>query len=271
MARPRWFVEVVKMPFPYRFVLAELTKVPIIGHLIDYLFFDGDNVLYLPDDRVIQIHESIERSPEMMLPSQVVEHFIEQANHRWIMNTCLCRDAHDCEEYPTDLGCLFLGEATLGINPRLGRPVTKEEALDHVRRCREAGLVHMVGRNKIDTVWLGVTPGNKLLTVCNCCPCCCGWRLLPHVSPKISDKVTGMPGVTLTVTDRCLGYGLCIQDICFVDAIHLNNHRAVITEACRGCGRCVTVCPQNAIEISIDHDRFVEESINRLSSVVDVS
>jgi len=27
------------------------------------------------------------------------------------------------------LGCLFLGEAALGINPQLGRRVTKEEAL----------------------------------------------------------------------------------------------------------------------------------------------
>jgi len=56
-----------------------------------------------------------------------------------------------------------------------------------------------------------------------------------------------------------------------VDAIQLVNQRAVISDECRGCGRCVSVCPQEAIEISIDDDRFVEELINRLSPLVDVS
>jgi NAD-dependent dihydropyrimidine dehydrogenase PreA subunit len=270
MARPLWFVELVKKPFPYRFLLAELTKLPILGSLVDYMLFHGDDILYLPDDRVIEIHESVERPGEMVLPSRVVEHFIEQANHHWIMDACLCRQADKCEHYPVDLGCLFLGEATLGINPKLGRHVTKAEALEHVRRCREAGLVHMVGRNKLDTVWLGVGPGQRLMTICNCCPCCCIWRMIPNVAPEIGAKINRMPGVSLAVTDRCLACGDCTQDVCFVDAIHLNNHRAVITEACRGCGRCVRVCPQGAIELSIDDERFVEKSINRLSSRVDV-
>lgn len=271
MARPLWFVESFKIAFPHRFFLAELTKLPILGDLVDYLFFHGDDILYLPDDRVIEIHEEIDRPEEMALPSQVVEHFIEQARHHWIMDACLCRESETCEHYPVDLGCLFLGEATLGISPKLGRPVTKEEAIEHVRRCREAGLVHMVGRNKLDTVWLGIGPGNKLLTICNCCPCCCVWRLMPNVAPEISAKINRMPGVNLSVTDRCLACGACTRGVCFVDAIHLNDHRAVITEACRGCGRCVSACPQDAIELTIDDDRFVEKSINRLSTLVDLS
>jgi ferredoxin len=266
-----WFVELIKKPFPQRFLLAELTKVPGLGQLIDRVLFDGDSILYLPTDQVIQINEAIEGVEEMVLPSQVVEHFIEQANHHWIMNDCICRDAEKCEDYPVDLGCLFLGKATLGINPQLGHPVSKEEALAHVRRCREAGLVHMIGRNKLDTVWLGVGPGEKLLTVCNCCPCCCLWRMLPHVSPEISAKVSAVPGVSVAVTERCAGCGICIDGVCFVDAIRLDNGRAIISDACRGCGRCVGVCPQKAIELSIDDDRFIEESITRLSSLVDVT
>jgi ferredoxin len=207
----------------------------------------------------------------MVLPSQVVEHFIEKANYHWIMNTCICRDAQGCDDYPVDRGCLFLGEATLGINPRLGRRVTKEEALAHVRHCREAGLIHLIGRNKLDTIWLGVGPGDKLMTICNCCPCCCLWRVLPYVAPRISDKVTRMPGLTVQVSDRCVGCGTCAQDVCFVDAIRLVEDHAMIGDMCRGCGRCVAVCPQEAIEISIGRDQFVKESIRRIAPLVDVA
>jgi ferredoxin len=271
MSRPKWFVQLIKMAFPGRFLAARATRLPVVGSLMDHWLFGGDHLIYLPKDLVIQVDESIELPGEMVLPSQVVEHFIEAASVHWIMNTCICREGSQCEEYPIELGCLFLGEAALGINPKLGRRVTVEEALEHVRRCREAGLVHLIGRNKLDTVWLGVGPGDRLLTICNCCPCCCLWRMLPHVSPQIGAKVTRMPGVAVTVNGRCVGCGLCTQDVCFTDAIQLVEGRAVIGQACRGCGRCVEVCPQGAIELSVEHAGFVQESVRRLAPLVDVS
>lgn len=92
--------------------------------------------------------------------------------------------------------------------------------------------------------------------------------MLPDLAPGISGKITKMPGVTLTVTDRCVGCGTC-EEVCFVHAITVDDH-AVITEACRGCGRCVEVCPQKAIEISIEGD-FIKESIDRIAQLVDVT
>jgi NAD-dependent dihydropyrimidine dehydrogenase PreA subunit len=274
MSRPLWFVQLIKKMFPNRFAAARATKVPIVGGIFDRWLFEGDDLMVLPRDQAIEtieINHSLGRPGETVLPSEVVEHFIEQASVHWVMDACICRDASQCEDYPTDLGCLFLGEAALGINPQLGRRVTEEEALAHVRRCREAGLVHLVGRNKLDTVWLGVGPGDRLLTVCNCCPCCCLWRVLPHVAPRIGAKVTRMPGLTVTVNGRCAGCGACTEGVCFVDAIHLVDGRAAISDACRGCGRCVDVCPQEAIEITIDGGQLVGEAIGRISPLVDVS
>jgi ferredoxin len=271
MAHSPRFVQVVKRVFPGRFLPARATKLPILGQLVYRWVFDGDAMIYLPRDQVIPVNQAIDQPGEMILPSQVVQHFVEQANHHWIMNVCICRDASKCQDYPIDLGCLFLGEAAVNIDPRLGRRVTKEEALAHVQRCREAGLVHLIGRNKLDTVWLGVGPGHKLLTICNCCPCCCLWRVLPYVAPQIGDQVSRMPGVAVTVSDRCVGCGTCTQGVCFVDAIHLVEGRAVIGEACRGCGRCVTTCPQAAIELSIEHGQFVAEAIAHISPLVDIS
>ena len=274
MSRPLWFVQFLKQVFPSRFLFARATRVPVVGSIFDRWLFEGDDVIILPHDRAVQtirVDQPLDPADEIVLPSQVVEHFIEQANVHWIMNACICRDANQCEDYPIELGCLFLGEAALGINPRLGRRVTKEEALAHVRRCREAGLVHLIGRNKLDTVWLGIGPGDRLLTICNCCPCCCLWRVLPDVAPRISAKVTRMDGVLVTVGDRCVGCGTCTQGVCFVDAIHLVDGRAVISDACRGCGRCVDVCPEQAIEITVDGGQFVEAAIGRISPLVDVS
>lgn len=270
MGRPLWLIALLRRAFPHRFLAARLTRVPVVGRALDYLLFAGDRLFYLPADRVIPIGQPLERPEETVLPSAVVEHFIEMAHDHWIMNTCICREASHCRDYPIDLGCLFLGRAALGINPRLGRRVTKQEALAHARRCREAGLVHMIGRNKLDTVWLGVGPGHRLLTICNCCPCCCLWRVLPQMAPAIGAKVTRLPGVTVAVTGRCAGCGACTKGVCFVDAIRLTNGRAVISESCRGCGRCVDVCPQRAIEITID-GLALRDAIDRLSPLVDVT
>ena len=269
MARPLWLVTLLKLGFPGRFLLARLTRAPVLGALVDRWLFAGDHLVYLPRDRVIPIGQPLEPPGEVVLPSQVVEYFIERAGYHWLMDTCICRSASRCRDYPIDLGCLFLGRAALGINPRLGRRVSREEALAHVRRCREAGLVHLVGRNRLDTVWLGVGPGERLLTICNCCPCCCLWRVLPHIAPQIGRKIARMPGVTVAVTDRCTGCGACTKDVCFVQAIHLNGGRATISDACRGCGRCVSTCPHEAIELSVDGDA-VATAIARLSALVDV-
>jgi Pyruvate/2-oxoacid:ferredoxin oxidoreductase delta subunit len=271
MGRPLWLVKIIKKAFPTRLWLAGVTKVPGIGRLVDYGLFWDDDIIYLPKDNVIQINEPINRPADTVLPSAVVEHFIREANHHWIMDFCLCREADHCHDYPRELGCLFLGEAVLKINPRLGRLVSEDEALDHLSRCRAAGLVHMIGRNKLDSVWLNVKPSEKLMTICNCCPCCCLWTMLPDIAPRIGTKINRMPGVSVSVSDRCTGCGTCTDGGCFVNAIHMADDHAVISEDCRGCGRCADECPHSAIEVHIADLDFVGNSIEKLTTLVDVT
>jgi len=271
MGRPLWFNELVKMIFPGRFLAARVTKVPVVGELVDRWLFAGDDLIYIPSNQVVPINEPVGGAEQLILPSQVVDHFIEKANVHWIMNSCICRDANRCQDYPIELGCLFLGEAALGINPEMGRSVTKEAALEHVKRCQEAGLVHMVGRNKLDTVWLGVNPGSKLLTICNCCPCCCVWGVLPEVTPQINAKVNRMPGLTVSITDECIACDLCLDDVCFVNAISVSDGYYHIDDICKGCGRCVAICPAEAIEITIQDDQFIKATVARISPLVDLS
>ena len=268
MARPVWFVNFLKWLYPSRRIFARMTQVPLVGDLIDEVVFKGDEIYYLPKDRTIQIDAPIDSPQSLVLPSQVVEHVINQASHHWIMNFCICREGEKCQEYPRGLGCIFLGEPVTQINSELGRLVSKEEALEHARQCREAGLVHMVGRNRLDSIWLGAGPAEDLLTICNCCPCCCLWGVIPDLSPRISQKFDRMPGVEVLVMDNCTGCGLCTNGICFTDAIGIADGRAYITRACLGCGRCVEICPENAISLTFNGNENIQEMISRLDKLM---
>jgi ferredoxin len=271
MGRPIWFVNLIKRAFPGRFFLARTTRIDPIGRLVKHLFFEGDELSYLPSNLHIPIGESPSTHGDIVVPEQIIDYFIERATHLWVMDECICRSASGCKSYPIDLGCLFMGEATLKINPQLGRQVSKDEARTHLERARQEGLVHLIGRNKIDTVWLGVGPGRRLLTVCNCCPCCCLWRMHPDLTQGIQSTLHRMPGVRVAVTGECSGCELCLDDICFVSAIEISSGRASIGEGCLGCGRCVTVCPEDAITFQIETQDFIQATIDRISPLVDVS
>jgi Pyruvate/2-oxoacid:ferredoxin oxidoreductase delta subunit len=266
-------VSLLKKTFKSRFSLARATvRHKLFKKIIDRIMFKGDGIYYLPRDSTIAINQDAGELPDSMaVPSRVVAHFIDQASVHVVINKCICRDAAHCKDYPIDLGCLFLGEAASRISPALGHRVSKEEAKEHVKKCRDAGLVHLVGRNKLDTVWLNIRPGEKLLTICNCDPCCCLWRMLPDLAPDIARKVTHMPGVSVVVSDRCTGCGTCADGSCFVKAVRMDGKKAIIDqEACRGCGRCAERCPSHAIDVFISDKLFVDTTIDAIQQLVDV-
>lgn len=273
MARPMWFVELLKKSFGLRFIGAEMTKWPILGRVMERALFNGqhngDALFYLPKDRVV-INETIAQEENIVLPSEVVAHFIKKAKYVYLMNTCICREAGDCQAHDHQIGCIFLGEAVLDINPQLGQLVDVDTALAHVERARESGLVHLIGRDKIDAVWMGVKPYTKLMTICNCCSCCCLFRFLPNLAPKLQKKIERMPGLRMVVDEECVGCGSCTESVCFINAIQIEGGKANISEDCRGCGNCVEVCPVGAIRAVIERDDYIEHTIQRLSEAVDV-
>jgi NAD-dependent dihydropyrimidine dehydrogenase PreA subunit len=273
MPRQPFSVSLIKKTFKSRFALARATaKHALFKRIVNRVAFKGDGIYYLPRDKTITIEQDAGTLPgSMAVPSLVLDHFIDQANVHVVMNKCICRDAAQCKDYPVDLGCLFLGEAAAHINPTLCRRVTREEAKAHEKKCRDAGLVHMLGRNKLDTVWLNVQPGEKLLTICNCDPCCCLWKMLPDLPPDIARNVSRMPGVTVTVTDKCTGCGSCASGTCFVNAVHVEGKMASIDqEVCRGCGRCAEKCPSHAIHVAVDDHLFIKATIDAVERIVDV-
>jgi ferredoxin len=39
---------------------------------------------------------------------------------------------------------------------------------------------------------------------------------------------------------------------------------------CRGCGRCVEICPEEAIVLTIDGEENIQELLQRLDNLVDL-
>lgn len=267
-SRSLWQRKLIVKMWPARRYFAAMTKWPLVGWLMKRFLFEGDFLTFLPSE------EALQKKVKIALPAIVVDHFIEKADYRFLMNACICRDANDCRDYPVDIGCLFMGEAARRINPVLGRPVSIEEARALQRRSEKAGLISLVGKNRLDKVWLGVDPIERLLTVCHCCECCCLWKLVNVLSSSITDMVQKMEGVEVSVNDSCIGCGNCLE-LCFTKALALKNGRAVIDDKlCRGCGRCVINCRQEAIDLTFrDNDYFQKclELIGRVEDKVDVT
>jgi Pyruvate/2-oxoacid:ferredoxin oxidoreductase delta subunit len=260
------FVKLLERLFPQRFKIAKLTKLPVARWIVSKMLFEKNNLTYLPKDNLVEIslNKEIEPVDSIVVPSSIVDYFIDQSSYRVVMNFCICREAMQCSNHSMHLGCLFMGEAVRKIPKNLGKSVSKTEAKEHVHQCRNEGLVHLIGRDKLDETWLGVGSKTPLLTVCNCCTCCCLWRMLPVLDQSLASTVKKMPGIKIHINDQCTECGICTKDICFIDNIHIKDGSAVIGENCVGCSRCIDICPQKAITLTIENSNFIEKTIERV-------
>ena len=260
------FVRLIEKWFPHRFKFAKFTHVPIIRKIVTKMLFDKNDITYLTKDNVVKIilNKKIDPPDSIVVPSKVVEYFIEKSSYRVIMDFCLCREAMQCKDYSIDLGCIFMGESAKNIPHELCRPASKKEALEHVEKCRKEGLVHLIGRDKLDETWLGVGSKIPLITICNCCNCCCLWRMLPYLEKSLSSTVKKMPGIKIIVNEDCNGCGTCTRNICFINNIKVKDGVAEIGKSCLACGRCIEICPNNAIELIIEDKDFIKKTIERV-------
>ena len=261
---------IVNRIFNWRFRISDLTKKSkIFSKFANKMLFENDDLVVIPN--AVPVNQKIEGENSEFLPSDVMKEVIKQCDDIVIMDSCLCRTSSKCEDYPHDIGCIFLGPASRKIPRTIGHTATVEEALEHVDRADAAGLSHIVGRNKIDSLWMNVRPDKGLLTICHCCPCCCLWKVVPHLDDEISSKVNRLEGITVTHDkEKCMNCKKCIiNKTCMFDAITLENNEVSINQDnCLGCGLCAKMCKFDAITIDYT-DKSINNIINRTYNLIE--
>jgi len=272
---PRISVYIVGKVFGTRYWLASQTrKHPSFAKIVRKIAFDEDDMIVLPKNstakrRTVEVGIDIDNAGDRnVMPSEIVKNVLRKSDKIFIMNFCLCRRSNKCQEYPISKGCIFVGRGTQSIPPEYGHFASSEEACNYIDECSELGLVHIIGRNKLDSIWLNTHNKRDLMTICNCCPCCCLWNMARDIDPLISATFRRVEGASVELdTSKCIGCGICYEQ-CFVRAISLANGKCSIDQgSCRACGRCTEACPADAITIGFDPG-VVESETGRILSLV---
>jgi NAD-dependent dihydropyrimidine dehydrogenase PreA subunit len=213
-------------------------------HLLEEYLADGGAVGIMQPQpsihRVLPAHGAVKF--EQILPYEDVrELLLNPDNNKFRIRDCQCRKAQD---FHGDRKCDFTLRACISFSTLAHVPtpskkveISREEALDILDQCRDAGMVHTV---------TNVVKGINY--ICNCCGCCC--EMLRGIKEwGIEKSVASSSYFAFLDPDECEGCETCIER-CQVDAIFEQDGVAVVDrERCIGCGLCATGCPNDAAKL----------------------
>ncbi len=189
-----------------------------------------------PITRVIPVEQAIDVRTEV-LPYEVISKMLDR-NDTYALAHCACRVSLGKCDKPKDV-CLITDKTGRYLIERgFAKEITKEEALEVVRRAEEAGLVHTTNNSQ-----------DRLSLICNCCPCCC--TILRGLTQLKNPNAFAVSRWQAEVdAEICQGCGVCEDERCPVSAIRVNDSVAVVDpERCIGCGLCVTTCNDEAVSL----------------------
>ncbi len=201
-----------------------------------------------PFTRVIPVGVTIEAKTHILAFEDVRE-IIENAK-RLSVTKCTCRlTAHKCDR--TLEACLQINRgAEYNIARGVGRELTKDQALEIVRKAEEDGLIHVVmNKQNVDQF------------ICNCCPCCC--QTMPILIKHNISVIEPSRFAAQVDSDLCTACGTCMER-CYFSAIQLveNESARVDPAKCMGCGLCMVTCPTGALSmVEVRETDFVPEKL----------
>lgn len=186
-------------------------------------------------------------------PMEMLRETVERAGYRAIMHECLCRKIQGCQDYPLDLGCLFIGPAARACVDRgIAYEATLEQCLDHLDRAKEAGLSASAYFVEVEEYVWGFHDEDmpNFLEICFCCPCCCSAVKFEQRAGGELKRILHQGSGWRCVVDyeRCVGCGACVSE-CPHERSHMQGDHPMIHYECAGCGQCLKVCPTGALSV----------------------
>ena len=198
-----------------------------------------------------------DQGEKVVVPLDLIKESLKNVTYIAGMDTCLCREANQCKDYPVDVACLFLGEpAKTVVKHGLGRFFTYEEACARVDEAARHGLMGQAVWIEVEQMLWGVRNDemDRFLEICFCCPCCCiAMRLARNATSH--ERHRFHPSGWTAVPDRtkCVGCGKCTEEHngCPVEAISIGEDGKVVIdqEMCVGCGICRSRCGFDVIKL----------------------
>ena len=198
-----------------------------------------------------------DQGEKVVVPLDLIKESLKKVDYIVGMDGCLCRQANGCEDFPHDLGCIFMGDAARAVVKHgLGREFTYEEACARVDEAARVGLMGQAVWIEVEQAIWGVRNDlmDHFLEICFCCPCCCIAMRLARNGTE-NERYRFHPSGWTAVPDRtkCIGCGKCVQghNGCPVEAISFgpDGKVQINQESCVGCGVCKERCPVDAIKI----------------------
>lgn len=190
----------------------------------------------------------------VVVPFDLIVQELKEADDIAILKRCICRTNFDCQHYPHDFGCIFLGpNAIHAIEDGLGERATTEEAIAHVKKAAEMGLMGAADFVEGEQFIWGVRNDemNEYRMICLCCECCClAMKCLKNSTKDISKRYAPV-GWTATVNhEACIGCQAC-EPKCPQHCITYREDGTCVIDQdqCLGCGFCKLACEHDAIKI----------------------
>ena len=199
------------------------------------------------DEINIVIDKDIEVPEEKIISTQKVEEIIQKFDEIAVGH-CYCRHFRDlvgesCKQTDMRENCFTFGKsARYTAEQGFARMISKEEAIDILKKSEKDGLVHKAYHPNMDFK-------RDEDSICNCCSDCCGQS--KNITSNLSSFVAKVD------QEICTGCGTCVEK-CYSGAKELNDEGKAETneERCIGCGICAAFCPEGAISL-VERQRIV--------------
>jgi Na+-translocating ferredoxin:NAD+ oxidoreductase RNF subunit RnfB len=190
--------------------------------------------------RVVPVEQEVQDDSQVETFEKVSD--IIESSTRFAVADCICRKeaqmfGHGCDKLME--GCMMFDMAAdYYIENGFGREITKEEAMQVLKKTEEDGLVHHSSNHQ-----------GKKIFICNCCGCCC--KAMAHINVHNNpDAIAKSNYYAVVEEDECTACETCVER-CQVNAITMEDDIAVIDkDRCVGCGLCISTCPAECISLT---------------------